>query len=53
MNKEESPVYPVIDSMLSDNDWKSINSELMFAQDPMFGDRVKHSYQGLLQKVLS
>ncbi len=53
MNKEESPVYPAIDSTLSENDWKNINSELVFAQDPMFGDRVKDSYQGLLQKVLS
>ena len=53
MNKEESPVYPVMDSTLSDDDWENINSELVFVKDPMFGDKAKHSYQELLQKVLS
>lgn len=53
MNKEENPVYPVIDSTLSDRDWNNIISKLEFAQDPMFGDRAKRCYQELLQKVIS
>ncbi len=53
MNKEESPVYPAIDSRLGENDWQNINSELAFIVDPMFGSKTKHCYQELLQKVIS
>ena len=53
MNKEESPVYSVIESTLSEHDWKNINSELSSVNDPMFGKDVKRSYQELLQKVIN
>jgi len=53
MNREESLVYPTINSVLNDDDWENISSELEFVKDPLFGDRVKKSYQALLQNIIS
>ena len=53
MNREESLVYPTVNSVLTDDDWGNIKSELEFVKDPLFGDRVKKSYQALLQKIIS
>ncbi len=52
MNSEESLVYPTISSVLKKNDWRNINSELALVEDPLFGDRVKKSYQELLQNII-
>lgn len=52
MNKEESLVYPIINTILNDDDWRNISSELEVVKDPLFGDRVKQSYRALLQKVI-
>jgi len=53
MNREESLVYPTINTVLNDDEWSSISSELEFVKDPLFGDRVKKSYHDLLNKVIS
>ena len=53
MNREESLVYPTINSVLNNDDWENIKSELEFAKDPLFGDKVKKSYQALLQNIIS
>lgn len=52
MNSEESLVYPTINSVLNDDEWENIKSELEFVKDPLFGDRVKKSYQELLQNII-
>ncbi|MFK7815629.1 MAG: hemerythrin domain-containing protein [Gammaproteobacteria bacterium] len=52
MSREEALVYPTIKSVLNNNDWENINSELAFIKDPLFGDSVKKYYQALLQKVI-
>ena len=53
MNREEALVYPAINSVLTDNDWGNISSELELVKDPLFGPSVKKSYQDLLQNVIS
>jgi len=53
MNREESHVYPVINTILSDHDWKNVSSTLEMTQDPLFGPSVRKSYQALLQKVIN
>ena len=53
MNREESLVYPTLNSVLKEDDWDSIRSELELVKDPLFGSSVKKSYQALLQKVIS
>ena len=40
MNKEESLVYPALNSVLKEDDWNSIDSELELIKDPLFGDNV-------------
>ena len=52
MNHEEASVYPEIDSALSDQEWLDIDSELKDVEDPLFGKKIKKSYQALLQQVI-
>lgn len=51
MNREEADVYPVLDEVLNEEDWKQINSELAHVEDPLFGKQVGRSFQGLLHKL--
>ena len=53
MNIEEASVYPVIDSTLNEEDWVKIISELTDVEDPLFGNKVEKSFQGLLQQIIS
>jgi hemerythrin-like domain-containing protein len=52
MNREEALVYPAINLVLTDSDWGNVSSELESVKDPLFGPRVKKSYQDLLKKVI-
>ncbi len=51
MNQEEANVYPVLDEILNEEDWKQIDSELAQVEDPLFGKQVERSFQGLLYKL--
>ncbi len=51
MDKEEVYVYPVIKYYLKYKDWNKIKSDLASVEDPIFGDKVKKTYQNLLDKV--
>ena len=53
MNREEASVYPTINSILDESDWKKMDSELVNIQDPMFGNKVEKSYQRLFQQIFS
>ncbi len=53
MNLEEAHVYPILISTLDENDWEKIDSELAHIQDPLFGEKVEKSYQGLYQQIMS
>jgi len=52
MNEEEAHVYPILDSTLNENDWNKIDNELAYVEDPLFGEKVKKSYQGLIQQIV-
>ena len=53
MNREEAHVYPTLNSTLTEDDWKNINTELAYIEDPLFGDKAEKSYQGLFQHIVS
>lgn len=53
MNREEAHVYPILNSKLSEDDWKEIDSELAHIEDPLFGEKLEKSYQGLFQQIVS
>ncbi len=52
MNEEEAHIYPLLNSKLNENDWQNIDSEIVHIEDPLFGNKVEKSYQGLLQYVV-
>lgn len=52
MNEEEVQVYPVLSSKLDENDWKNIDTEFAHVEDPLFGEKVEKSYQGLIQQIV-
>ncbi|MDH3608637.1 MAG: hemerythrin domain-containing protein [Gammaproteobacteria bacterium] len=52
MNEEEVHVYPILSSKLDENDWKKIDHELAHVEDPLFGEKVEKSYQGLIQQIV-
>ncbi len=53
MNQEEASVYPILNSKLDEKDWKKIDTELAHVADPLFGENVKKSYQGLLKRIIN
>ena len=52
MNEEEAHVYPILNSTLNENDWNNIDNKLAHVEDPLFGEKVKKSYQGLIQQIV-
>ena len=52
MNHEEASVYPEIESALSDQEWREVNSELSDVEDPLFGGNIKKIYKALYQQVV-
>ena len=52
LNKEEAHIFPILSSTLGENDWKNIDTELVYVEDPMFGEKVEKLYQGLIQQIV-
>ena len=52
LDHEEGFVYPVINSTMTDKEWKDIDSELVNIEDPLFGDKVEKPYEVLLHQVV-
>jgi|GEM_PF-265932 len=52
MNEEEAHIYPILDSTFNENDWNNIDNKLAHVEDPLFGEKVKKSYQGLIQQIV-
>lgn len=53
MDEEEVHVYPSLNSCLSTSDWQEIDNELAATADPLFGEKVQHSYQNLYRQIMS
>jgi hemerythrin-like domain-containing protein len=53
MQQEEAYVYPILNSILDENDWEKIDSELAHIEDPLFGKSLEKTYQGLLLQIIS
>ena len=52
LNEEEAHIFPILNSKLGDNDWKNIDTELAYVEDPLFGEKVEKSYRGLVQQIV-
>ncbi|MEJ2115012.1 MAG: hemerythrin domain-containing protein [Gammaproteobacteria bacterium] len=52
LNEEEAHIFPIINSKLGENDWKNIDTELAYVEDPMFGEKVEKAYRGLVQHIV-
>ena len=53
MNLEESMVYPKINTVLDEQEWNKINTELALREDPLFGQQVEQSYKALLHRIFT
>lgn len=48
---EEIEIYPLMQQLLTDNDWSHIRSMVSIQDDPVFGERTKDDYE-LLYRVV-
>lgn len=52
LNHEESVIFPLMDSLLAEQDWASIEAVLPSPpDDPLFGQQVKAEYQSLYARL--
>lgn len=48
---EEIHVYPLVKKVLTDKDWKKINSTVLRKDDPIFGERTHNDYERLYEEI--
>ena len=48
---EEMDVYPLIQRVLTDQDWKDIQSIVPLMDDPVFGERTRNDYERLHRMI--
>jgi len=53
IDRENEMVYPLMSNCLNAADWKTLESEIDEARDPLFGDRLQSEYRALHQYVMS
>ncbi len=51
MEKEEKTIFPLIEKNLNEQDWADVESGLVKADDPLFGDKVEACYDNLYQLI--
>ncbi len=53
MDLEESDVYPLLNNIMQESDWQSIQNKLTDTKDPVFHEPDQESYHLLLHKINS
>ena len=48
---EEVEVYPLVQSVLTKNDWKRLHSMVPILDDPAFGRRTRNDYEYLYREI--
>lgn len=51
MDLEEEKLFPLINEVLSDQDWAALEQGISDAKDPLFGDKILDHYQKLYQCI--
>ena len=51
MNLEEDTLFPLIKTVLSEEDWDSLELSALMKADPLFGNTVEARYQNLYQSI--
>jgi hemerythrin-like domain-containing protein len=51
MDKEESDLFIVAETLLRDADWDKINAETMSHPDPMFGAGIEQRYRAVYRRI--
>jgi hemerythrin-like domain-containing protein len=51
MDKEESDLFIVAETLLRDADWDKINAETMSRTDPMFGADIEQRYRAVYRHI--
>lgn len=52
MAREEAELFPRLEDVLGDEDWKAVDSAITAEADPLFGSKVGQRYQQLHQQIL-
>lgn len=53
IEKEEDKMFSLARNILSDNDWRDIDNEMQFVDDPLFGKILNDQYTSLYKVILS
>lgn len=53
IEKEESKLFSLAMTILTDNDWQKINDEMKFVDDPLFGKILNDQYASLYKVILA
>ena len=51
LNAEEASVFPMLDRVLTPQDWGAVATELPDQADPLFGDNLQQQYQSLYERI--
>jgi len=51
MDKEETALFRVAETLLREDDWYKINAETMSCPDPMFGAQIEERYRSVFRHV--
>ncbi|WP_432695795.1 hemerythrin domain-containing protein [Marinobacterium sp. YM272] len=51
LNYEESKVFPALEKLASDKDWKALDEELPAPSDPLFGSKQSDEYRDLYEAL--
>jgi hemerythrin-like domain-containing protein len=52
MSMEESKIFPLVQALLSEEDWAAIEKAAPFERDPLFGGSLEKRYEGLHQQIV-
>ena len=53
MEKEESDLFLLAETLLHDDDWKEINAAVASHPDPMFGEDVEEGYRAVYRHIVT
>lgn len=53
LNAEEADVFPMLQRVLSQEDWEAVVAEFPEKADPLFGGNLQQQYQSLYDRIIS
>lgn len=53
LNIEEKTLFPLINKLMTDNDWAKVEAQIKEENDPLFGSRVEERYESLHKRIES